>query len=34
LLTWPWVFYTGFKSDAQQRLDGVRRFADDVITKF
>ena len=34
LLTWPWVFYTGFKSDAQERIDGIRRFADDVIAKF
>jgi probable F420-dependent oxidoreductase len=34
LLTWPWVFYTGFKSDEQQRIDGIRRFADDVIAKF
>jgi probable F420-dependent oxidoreductase len=34
LLTWPWVFYTGFKSDAQQRVDGIRRFADEVIAKF
>ncbi len=34
LLTWPWVFYTGFKSDEQQRIDGIRRFADDVIGRF
>jgi len=34
LLTWPWVFYTGFRSDEQQRIDGIRRFADDVISKF
>jgi probable F420-dependent oxidoreductase len=34
LLTWPWVFYTGFKSDDQQRLDGVRLFADDIISRF
>ncbi len=33
LLTWPWVFYNGFTTDLQERLDGVRRFADDIIAK-
>ena len=31
LLTLPWVFYTGFTDDLQERVDGIRRFADDVI---
>ena len=31
LLTLPWVFYAGFTDDLQERLDGIRRFADDVI---
>lgn len=34
LLTMPWVFYYGFTEDPQERLDGIRRFADDIISKF
>ena len=34
LLTMPWVFYSGFTTDLQERLDGIRRFADDIISKF
>jgi len=34
LLTMPWVFYSGFTEDPQERLDGIRRFADDIISKF
>jgi alkanesulfonate monooxygenase SsuD/methylene tetrahydromethanopterin reductase-like flavin-dependent oxidoreductase (luciferase family) len=34
LITMPWVFYAGFTDDLTQKLDGVRRFADDIITKF
>jgi probable F420-dependent oxidoreductase len=34
LLTMPWVFYSGFTDDFQLRLDGIRRFADDIITRF
>jgi probable F420-dependent oxidoreductase len=33
LLTWPWVFYSGFTDDLQQRVDGIHRFADDIIAK-
>jgi hypothetical protein len=33
LLTMPWVFYAGFTSDLQEKLDGIRRFADDVIVR-
>lgn len=31
LLTLPWVFYGGFTDDLQQKIDGLRRFADDVL---
>jgi hypothetical protein len=30
-MTWPWVFYSGFDATPQQKLDGIRRFAEDVI---
>lgn len=31
LLTMPWVFYSGFTDDLQEKVDGVYRFADDVL---
>jgi len=34
LLTMPWVFYSGMTDDLQQKADGIRRFADDIIAKF
>jgi hypothetical protein len=34
LLTMPWVFYAGLTDDLQEKIDGVRRFADDIISKF
>jgi hypothetical protein len=34
LLTMPWMFYAGVTDDVQEKIDGVRRFADDVITRF
>jgi probable F420-dependent oxidoreductase len=34
LLTLPWIFYGGYTDDLQRRLDGIRRFADDVIARF
>jgi alkanesulfonate monooxygenase SsuD/methylene tetrahydromethanopterin reductase-like flavin-dependent oxidoreductase (luciferase family) len=34
LLTMPWVFYSGFTDDLQLRIDGVRRFADDIIARW
>jgi len=34
LLTMPWVFYSGFTDDLQQKIDGVHRFADDVLSHF
>ena len=33
LLTLPWVFYAGFTDDLDERLDGVQRFADDVLQR-
>jgi hypothetical protein len=30
----PWVFYSGMTDDLQQKIDGIHRFADDIITKF
>ncbi len=34
LLTMPWVFYAGFTDDLDQRLDGVRRFAEDILQRW
>jgi hypothetical protein len=28
--TMPWIFYGGATEDLQQRVDGVRRFGDEV----
>ena len=33
ILTMPWAFYHGLTDDLDQKVDGIRRFADDVITK-
>lgn len=33
VLTMPWMFYYGDTKDPQQKQDGIRRFADDVIAK-
>lgn len=33
-MTWPWVFYAGLDATPQQKLDGVRSFADDVIARW
>jgi probable F420-dependent oxidoreductase len=34
LLTMPWVFYAGFTDDLQQRLDGLHRFAEDILQRW
>jgi hypothetical protein len=34
LMTWPWVFYAGLDATPQQKRDGSRRFADDVISRW
>jgi len=31
ILTMPWPFYHGDTDDLQQKIDGVRRYADDII---
>ena len=31
LLTMPWAYYGGFKLPLAQKLDGLKRFADDVV---
>lgn len=31
ILTMPWAFYGGFDLDLQGKLDGVHRFADDIL---
>lgn len=31
VLTMPWVYYGGFDQPLAQKLDGLRRFADDVV---
>lgn len=33
ILTMPWMFYHGDTKDPEQKQDGIRRFADDVIAK-
>jgi len=33
ILTMPWAFYHGLTEDLDKKIDGVKRFADDVITK-
>ena len=33
ILTMPWVFYYGMTSDLGEKIDGIKRFADDVARK-
>jgi probable F420-dependent oxidoreductase len=33
LITVPWLFYRGDPASAHDKVDGIRRFADDVIAK-
>ena len=33
ILTMPWAFYHGLTDDVDQKVDGIRRFGDDVIAK-
>ena len=32
--TLPWIFYKGATESLQEKLDGLRQFADDVLAKF
>lgn len=34
LLTMPWFFYSGFTDDLGEKIDGVHRFADDILAHF
>lgn len=34
LVTMPWYFYAGADADLQGKLDGIKRFADDVIANW
>ena len=34
LVTMPWYFYAGAEADLAGKLDGIKRFADDVIAKW
>ena len=34
LLTMPWVFYSGFTDDLQEKIDGTYRFAEDILSHF
>jgi probable F420-dependent oxidoreductase len=31
VMTMPWLYYSGFKATLDQKIDGMRRFAEDVI---
>ena len=33
LLTMPWVFYSGFTDDLSKKIDGINRFAEDVLLR-
>lgn len=34
ILTMPWFFYSGFTDDLDEKVDGVYRFADEVLSQF
>ena len=34
ILTQPWPFYHGDTQDLDKKIDGIRRYADDIIAKF
>jgi alkanesulfonate monooxygenase SsuD/methylene tetrahydromethanopterin reductase-like flavin-dependent oxidoreductase (luciferase family) len=34
ILTMPWPFYHGETEDLAKKIDGVKRYADDVISRF
>ena len=34
ILTMPWPFYHGETDDLGQKIDGVKRYSDDIISKF
>jgi alkanesulfonate monooxygenase SsuD/methylene tetrahydromethanopterin reductase-like flavin-dependent oxidoreductase (luciferase family) len=34
ILTMPWPFYHGETEDLDKKIDGVKRYADDIISRF
>ena len=34
ILTMPWPFYHGETDDLDQKIDAVKRYSDDIISKF
>ena len=34
ILTMPWPFYHGETDDLDKKIDGVKRYADDIISRF
>ena len=34
ILTMPWAFYHGETEDLEQKIDGIKRFSDDIISQF
>lgn len=34
ILTMPWPFYYGETDDLEKKIDGVKRYADDIISRF
>ncbi|RNM13077.1 TIGR03619 family F420-dependent LLM class oxidoreductase [Nocardioides pocheonensis] len=33
VMTMPWLYYHGFQATLEQKIDGMRRFADDVLDR-
>ena len=33
VLTMPWAFYHGITGELDKKIDGIKRYADDVIAK-
>jgi len=33
VLTMPWVFYHGLTEDVEKKVDGIKRFAEDVVSR-
>ena len=34
LLTMPWAYYGGFRLPLQEKLDGMKRFSNDIIARY
>jgi alkanesulfonate monooxygenase SsuD/methylene tetrahydromethanopterin reductase-like flavin-dependent oxidoreductase (luciferase family) len=33
VMTMPWLYYHGFQATLEQKIDGMRRFAEDVLDR-